>query len=137
MHMLRKILLRTVVVLTTLVTVVIALQFVASESGEVVVISTCSEGAVSTRLWVVDHDGAQWLRAGAQGARWYGRMTDNPAIHMQRGDVAADYLAVPIPAAVGAVNDLMREKYGWADSLIDLLFGGRENAMAVRLQPSA
>ena len=136
--MLRKILLRTVVVLTTLAAVVILLQFVASESGEVVVVSTTSsEGEVSTRLWVVDHDGAQWLRAGAQGAGWFGRMTDNPAIHMQRGDVAADYLAVPTPAAVGRVNDLMREKYGWADSLIDALFGGRENAMAVRLQPSA
>jgi len=136
--MLRKILLRTVVALTTLATVLIVLQFVASESGEVVVISTTSsEGAVSTRLWVVDHDGAQWLRAGAQGSGWFGRMTDNPAIHMQRGEVAADYLAVPTPAAVGAVNDLMREKYGWADSFIALLFGGRENAMAVRLQPSA
>jgi hypothetical protein len=31
----------------------------------------------------------------------------------------------------------MREKYGWRDSFLKVLFGGRENAMAVRLQPSA
>jgi len=41
------------------------------------------------------------------------------------------------PLATRVVNELMREKYGWRDSFLKVLFGGRENAMAVRLQPSA
>ena len=137
--MFRKILVRTCALLTSLVIVLILAQFAASESGEVVVVSTITAGgeATTTRLWVIDHDGAQWLRVGTQDAGWFGRMTDNPAIHMQRGDVAADYLAMPTPLATRVVNELMREKYGWRDSFLEVLFGGRENAMAVRLQPSA
>ncbi len=47
-----------------LLTLIVAVML-ASESGEVVVLTT-ADGA-TTRLWVVDHDGSAWLRSGAPG----------------------------------------------------------------------
>ena len=53
-------------VLALLLVAAIALQTIASESGEVVVLSyTDAAGEVhETRLWVVDHQGFAWLRSG-------------------------------------------------------------------------
>ncbi len=135
--MLRKILLRTFLGLVALVTAAMLLQMVASETGEVVVVTTDAGGGESatTRLWVVDHDDAQWLRVGVEGAGWFGRMTSNPVISMQRGEVSAEYEAVPVPAAIATVRGLMREKYGWRDSYIEFLFGSKAEAMALRLEP--
>lgn len=135
--MLRKILLRTFLGAVALVTAVMLLQMVASETGEVVVVTTDAGGGESatTRLWIVDHEDAQWLRVGVEGAGWFSRMTSNPVISMQRGDITAEYEAVPVPAAIPTVRRLMREKYGWRDSYIELLFGSKEAAMAVRLEP--
>ena len=132
-----KILLRTFLGLVVLVTAVMLLQILASETGEVVVVATDAGGGESatTRLWVVDHADSQWLRVGVEGAGWFGRMTSNPLIGMQRGGTTAEYTAVPVPAAIPTVRGLMREKYGWRDSYIEFLFGGKAEAMAVRLDP--
>ena len=48
-----------------------ALMFGASESGEVVVLTTTDDTgtAHSTRIWVVDVDGKQWLRSGSPISR--------------------------------------------------------------------
>ena len=55
------------------------LIMLASESGEVVVLeSQDDQGEVqSTRLWVVDHDGSMWLRAGDDQSGWYQRLMNN------------------------------------------------------------
>ena len=47
---------------------VVLLQGVASETGEVVVLTSVGQAtgaATTTGLWVVDHDGAMWLRGDA------------------------------------------------------------------------
>ena len=44
---------------------VVLLQGVASETGEVVALTSVDQATsapTTTRLWVVDHDGAMWLR---------------------------------------------------------------------------
>ena len=132
--MLRKILLGTFLGLVALVTAAMLLQMVASETGEVVVVTTDAGGGESatTRLWVVDHDDAQWLRVGVEGAGWFGRMISNPVISMQRGEVSAEYAAVPVPAAITTVRGLMREKYGWRDWWVGM-FVDQESATPVRL----
>ncbi len=54
---------------------VMALQIVASERVEVVEVKTLDhKGEVATtRLWIIDHEGKQYLRAGADSG-WYLRM---------------------------------------------------------------
>lgn len=111
---------------------------IASESGEVVVLRTtdASGAAHETRLWVVEHDGDWWLRAGSPDNAWLARLRERPEIEVERDGEARVWRAVPTPEARDAVNALMREKYGLADRWIDWTFG-REDAVPVRLEPRA
>ena len=123
-------------VLLCLVLGIFLLQVVASETHEVVVLTTASpDGPRDTRLWVVEHEGAQYLRADAASG-WYQRLVAEPRVAMQRDDVSADYLAVARVEHAIVVNDLMRDKYGWRDVIIEWLVGGRDDAIAVRLEPA-
>ncbi len=115
---------------------VFGMQMIASESAEVVVLlSQGGDGEEETRLWVVDHDGMQYLRASA-GSGWYKRLVAEPQVRLQRdGDVAA-YRAEPSVELAGEINELMARKYGWRDSYISVVTGGRDDAIAVRLIPT-
>ena len=115
----------------------IGTQMVASESGEIVVLRTvdASGGVHETRLWVVDHDGSQWLRAGNAGVGWYTRLAAHPEVEVTRGADSRAYRAVPAPEARDAINDQMNQKYGWADSYIRFWFAP-EKKIAVRLVPA-
>lgn len=109
----------------------------AQEAGEVVVVTTNSpEGPADTRLWIVDHQDAQWLRAGFEGAGWYVRMKEDPNISMERGGQSADYTIVAVPEEYEKINQLMAEKYGWADQYIGAIFG-RDDGIAIRLDPAS
>lgn len=117
---------------------VMALQIVASESGEVVVLTTTdSAGAPQeTRLWVVDYDGSAWLRAGSDQQGWYGRLAQQSQVKLERAGAMVAYTAQPVPAETPEINRLMAEKYGWADRFIGMMFP-RENAVAIRLAPAS
>jgi hypothetical protein len=112
-------------------------QLIASESGEVVVLQTRDEaGDVhETRLWVVDHEGSQWLRAGDPSRGWFPRLSARPDVVVVRGGDALPWRAVPTPEARDAINDLMHEKYGFADSYISFFFS-RAKKIPVRLLPA-
>jgi hypothetical protein len=127
------------IVMVCLTAAIFGLQMIASETGEVVVVHTRDESGaeVTTRLWVVDHDQAQWLRVGADGSGWYSRMTATPRIRVERAGYLGAYRAVSTPAQSDAVNHLMQEKYGWRDSLLSWLVGGREGSIPIRLEPVA
>ncbi len=131
-----KLLLKIIGGVVAVFAVVILLQFVASETGEVVVVTTTDAEGVTheTRLWVVEHDGAQYLRSGAPGSAWYKRLVANPEINVERNGVEATYQALPQPDLRDTINDLVSEKYGWADAYIGVLFG-RDDAIPIRLQP--
>ncbi|NJN51232.1 MAG: hypothetical protein HC809_05085 [Gammaproteobacteria bacterium] len=115
---------------------VMALQMVASESGEVVVVTTVgADGAAQeTRLWIVDFEGEAYLRAGSTQAQWYVRLLNHPQITVERSGAAEAVLAAPSAADTTAVNELMAQKYGWADAYIGMIFS-RDDAMAIRLDP--
>jgi len=124
--------------LVALFVAIMAVQIVASERVEVVELHTRTAGGEfeTTRLWVVDHDDAAWLRAGqGEGSGWYMRLTANPRVRLTRGGETADYIAVPYPEQRQMINDRMREKYTWGDEVISLLFGSRNGAIAIRLTP--
>lgn len=130
------------IVKISLIVVVLALvavygmQIVASESAEVVVLhSQGADGVEETRLWVVDLDGAQFLRASGDSG-WYQRLVAEPAVQLQREGVISAYQAEADLTLAGKINSLMAEKYGWRDSYIDMLIGGRDDAIAVRLSPA-
>ena len=129
-------LLRTIGFLVVLLVVVGAAQYYASESGEVVVLTTSdAEGnAHETRVWIVDRDDTQWLRSGAEVQGWYVRLSAQPRVEVLRGETSATYSAIPAPEERDAINELMLEKYGWADQLIGALFG-RDDAIPIRLNP--
>ncbi len=131
-----KILLRMLGGILGLLLVVGVAQFVASESGEVVVLTTTDAAGAShqTRVWVVDHAGTTWLRAGAEMQAWYGRLLKQPEVEVERGENRQRYTAVPRPGNRELINDLMRDKYGWADQFIGVLFG-RDDAIPIRLTP--
>lgn len=124
-------------VLMLVFVVVFGLQVVASESGEVVVLHTDDAGRdATTRLWVVDHDGRQWLRASTDSG-WLGRLQASPRVELERGDQRGVYQATVEDGMGDRINALMAEKYGWRDEVIAVLVGGRENAVAVSLTPAS
>jgi hypothetical protein len=119
-----------------IVVVVLGTEFLASESGEVVVLRTldAAGGVHETRLWVVDHDGSAWLRAGNPTGGWFPRLSARPEVEVVRGSEAHKFLAEPTPAARDTINDLMQKKYGLADSYVCLFFP-RAKKVPVRLVP--
>ena len=127
-------LLRIVLILVLLIVALFVLQWVASESGEVVVVgSKDAAGEIhETRLWVVDHDGSAWLRSGSPAAAWYARMRADPNVTIERGDQRFVARIEALPDQRDVINDLMNSKYGWADDLIGLMFG-RDDAIPLRL----
>ncbi|MFP6781402.1 MAG: hypothetical protein VCB59_06855 [Gammaproteobacteria bacterium] len=51
---------------------------------------------------------------------------------MRRGAVAFSALSDPRPDLRPVINEAMRGKYGWADNVIEFLFG-RETAIPIQL----
>jgi len=109
-------------------------QIIASETGEVVVVTTtAADGSThDTRLWVVDHDDSAWLRAGGDASGWYQQMLADPDIEMIRNDVRAAYAIQPDATQRDLINTLMRDKYAWRDTYISFMFS-RDDAVPIRL----
>jgi hypothetical protein len=104
-----------------------------SESGEVVVLRTLdAQGEPrETRLWIVEHDGAEWLRAGQAESGWFRRLSANPDVVLERDGREWSFEAVPVrePATRDRINALMNEKYGFPDTVIGATL--RDNAASV------
>jgi hypothetical protein len=125
-------------VLFSLALLVGGLQWVASERVEVVDLLTTDEAGepVTTRLWMVDDGGYQYLRVGADGSGWFSRIQANGEFQVTRNGSAASYTAVLRQDKSQKINDLMQEKYSWGDSLIGVLAGSREGSIPVELHAS-
>lgn len=122
--------------IVALFVLVIGVQVIASESGEVVVVTIngAQGNAQEVRLWVVDHEGEAWLRAGSPQAGWYEGITTQPEVGIVRGENSFSVVVQADVSSRAVVNDLMAKKYGWADQYISFLFG-RDNAVPLRLKP--
>jgi hypothetical protein len=116
----------------------VATIFLASESGEVVTLTTYDAAGAphASRIWVVDDAGAQWLRAGLRKNAWYQRLVAHPEVEVRRGAVSGRYRAVAVEtdAARDRVHALMAAKYGLADRYISMIRDGK-GSVAVRLDP--
>jgi hypothetical protein len=123
-------------IVVAIIVVLAALQMFASEVGEVVVITTHDAAGAPhrTRVWVVDYDGAQWIRAGSDRSAWFARLEVQPTLELERGTTTGVYRAVVTPEATATVNALVAKKYGWADWYVGMLFP-RDHAVVMRLEP--
>ena len=113
------------------------LQYAASERVEVVVLQTLNEEGeqVTTRLWIVDHDGHPYLR-GDTGSGWFNRVQDSDTLILTRNGVALTYTHQLRNENLDTINRLMREKYTWGDQLVTMLGGSdREQSSAIELTP--
>ncbi len=112
------------------------IQYFASERVEVIELETMESTGepVITRLWIVDHEGRQYLRVGADGSGWYSRILANPNIKVTRKGTTSSYVAAADTSKSDVLNQLMQEKYTWGDTFIGAVFG-RENAIAIELVP--
>ena len=110
-------------------------QTLASERIEVVQLHTLDDTGetFTTRLWIIDHGGYQYLRVGADGSGWFSRVQSNKLVKVTRGETTKTYTTQPRPDKSQVINELMQKKYTWGDSFIAMLLGGREGSIPIEL----
>ena len=112
----------------------------ASESGEVMTLETRDVRSEwhATRLWVVDHEGAEWTRTGHPEKGWFLRLEADPDVRLERRGQRTARRAVIVRDAEVArgVNEAYRAKYGAADWIV-ALSGDATNRVVIRLDPRA
>ena len=116
------------------VVVLVALLFAASESGEVVVLTSVDESGAfhETRVWIVDLDDGTYLRAGTAEQGWLERVRARPLVILERGGEQREVRLVVATDMTAAVNAHMAHKYGVADMVVGALVP-RSNAVALRV----
>ena len=111
------------------------LMFAASESGEVVTLSTVDEAGASheTRLWITDLPDGSYLRGG-RDAQWVARALARPDVLLRRDGQQRRVRLVVAEGKLAEVHAGMERKYGWADSLVG---GGSapDSDVALRVMP--
>ena len=132
-----KIVLFCVAGLLIVVIAILGITQIASERVEVVElhVADASGEMVTTRLWMVDDDGFQYLRTGADGSGWYSRIEASSSIELTRNGETRRYTTEDRPEKSELRNQLMREKYTWGDQVVGVVAGSREGAIPVELHP--
>ncbi|MFP6808289.1 MAG: hypothetical protein VB957_14100 [Pseudomonadales bacterium] len=113
----------------------LVVQTLASERVEVVELHTVDlEGeSVITRVWVMDHEGYQYLRVGGDGSGWFTRLQASETIGLTRDGVTKTYKTKTRQDKSELINKLMLEKYTWGDEFFATMFGGREGSIPIEL----
>ena len=124
------------ILLVSLIILLYLIQLIASERVEVVELHTLNiEGEeIITRLWVVDYGGYQYLRVGADGSGWFDRLRVAEMVDITRNGRRYSYSWTTRQSKSAQINELMREKYGWGDSFIGHLTGGRDGSIPIELR---
>lgn len=108
------------------------------DEGEVATLAITDAQArvFETKLWIVDLDGAVYVRSGAADAHWLERLEGHPQARLARngGSVSVRGTAVADPAVRDAVNRAMSRKYGHFERVLRWL-RGPAGSVPVRLDP--
>ena len=125
---------RVVMICTGLLVAVLVAGSELLDEGEVVGLTTGSDGQ-ETDLWIVDLEDASYLRAGSPHVLWLARLRMRPTVMLARAGSVRPFRAVPddATATVEKINRAMAEKYG----LADMLWGhvsDRSHSVAIRLE---
>jgi len=109
----------------------------ALESGGVAVVETrTEEGSIrSTHVWYAEPNGELWIEAGTPENGWYLDIQREPALSFSAAGRSGQYLAERVPEANAhaRIRSLLREKYGFRDWWISLIFE-TSDSVAVRLR---
>lgn len=121
----------------SLALVFLAVQILASERVEVIDLFTKDElGEMqTTRLWVMDDEGYQYLRVGSDGSGWFDRVLQNGEIKVGRNGTTASYTVVQRADKSERINDMMQEKYTWGDTFFATMLGSRDGSIPLELHP--
>lgn len=115
----------------------LAVQTLASERVEVVELFTTDAAGErqTTRLWVIDDEGYQYLRVGADGSGWFTRLQANGQVEVRRDGESASYTVVQRPDKSERINAMMQAKYTWGDSFFAAVLGSRAGSIPLELHP--
>lgn len=86
-----------------------------------------------SRLWIVDDGNSSWLHSA--GDAWVKRFEGNPVVEVERGGRIRRYRAQAVPGPHPRVDQLLREKYGFADRWVRFIAPDNEKVVVVRLDP--
>ena len=125
-----------VIIMLGLPILLLLAQLFASERIEVVDLHTSDETSeeITTRLWIVDDDAYQYLRVGPDGSDWFNRLQATETVDITRNGRRYSYSWALRPDKSTEINSLMQHKYGWGDSFIGLLTGGRVGSIPIELK---
>lgn len=104
-------------------------------SGVAVLETRVADGGVrSTHVWYAEPDGELWVEAGTPENGWYLDVQDDAAVSFSSLERSGEYLAETIPGDFARlrIRSLLREKYGFRDWWISLIFD-TSHSVAVRL----
>ena len=120
-----------------LLLLVAGLERMAAERVEVVELHTTDESREhqTTRLWIVDDEGFQYLRVGADGSGWFNRILSSNAVELTRNGETIRYRTVLREDKSNRINARMQAKYTWSDTNIGSLVGGRDDSIPIELRP--
>ncbi len=113
------------------------LTILESASSDVAVLHTRDTGYQDryTTLWVVEDSRSLWVRAATPDRKWLAEVRPGTQIRLERYDSEASYRATISRDKVirERVDRMMREKYGLADRVRELVLG--TDTVPVRLMP--
>ena len=109
-------------------------------SGVAVLETRADDGSVrSTHIWYAEPDGELWVEAGTPENGWFVDIQEEPAVSFSALERSGEFIAEAIPgdAAHLRIRSLLREKYGFRDWWISIVFD-TSHSVAVRMvsQPS-
>jgi hypothetical protein len=131
--MIRKITLGAVTLVVVAAAVVLGHLALIEIGREVVTLRTQRPDGSwhATRLWVVDDAGSAWLHSA--GPDWAERFEGDPVVELERGGEIRRYRAHAVPGPHPRIDELLREKYGFADRWVRFLAPDNDQVLAVRL----
>lgn len=110
----------------------------ALESGGVAILeSQAADGTVrATHVWYAESDGRLWVEAGTPENPWFLDVQKDPAITLLTSERSGEYIAEIVPGepAHQQIRSLLREKYGFRDWWIGVIFDTSQS-VAVRMVP--
>jgi hypothetical protein len=110
---------------------------VAGEQTEVVVLRTFDEAGAAhdTKMWVVDHEGAPWVRVANPERAWYQRLRARPRATLLRAGatIEVDATTDGSPGTRQLVDQAFARKYGLTDRWYGILL--RRGSIPIRLDP--
>ena len=112
--------------LISVIAAIALLLYIALEWSEVITIETASKDGASrhTHVWYIQNGQSLLLEAGHPENPWVQELANRPTLHIIDPVLGGTYSYVRRnnPIDHTAIRMAMREKYGWRDAWVSLLF---------------